>query len=311
MSPPSRCAGSTTASAGRRSTRSGSTSWLKPAWAGGIAIFVPAAAHPPGVPARSSGAASSQPVEAGLTRDARRAAPSIDAASPCSRARPSARRSSARRRNARDQRGATPPARRRRAQAGRYELGRPCLRSSCASAARLFGAQPWLHHGRRQSPLIGKRTVRYFPSTASERTDRIRPMLAVERRAKSGSPMSDVEGEAALPIKDWKDCKPPFSGIARPRPRAGPNPGRKRRRRAVFTPCATYTASRKASRRSANSRRAMHDRTGNLPPLPGIFPDYPAPIVRNHPDGRELTMAQDGACRRRHSRCRARNPIRA
>jgi putative SOS response-associated peptidase YedK len=40
--------------------------------------------------------------------------------------------------------------------------------------------------------------------------------------------------------------------------------------------------------------RAMHDRTGNLPPLPGIFPDYPAPIVRNQPDGRELTMARWG-----------------
>ena len=39
---------------------------------------------------------------------------------------------------------------------------------------------------------------------------------------------------------------------------------------------------------------AMHDRTGNLPPLPGIFPDYPAPIVRNHPDGREPTMARWG-----------------
>jgi putative SOS response-associated peptidase YedK len=40
--------------------------------------------------------------------------------------------------------------------------------------------------------------------------------------------------------------------------------------------------------------RAMHDRTGNLPPLPGIFPDYPAPIVRNTADGRELTMARWG-----------------
>ena len=36
---------------------------------------------------------------------------------------------------------------------------------------------------------------------------------------------------------------------------------------------------------------AMRDKTGNLPPLPGIFPDYAAPIVRNQPDGRELTMA--------------------
>jgi putative SOS response-associated peptidase YedK len=40
--------------------------------------------------------------------------------------------------------------------------------------------------------------------------------------------------------------------------------------------------------------RAMNDRTGNLPPLPGIFPDYAAPIVRNQHDGRELTMARWG-----------------
>jgi putative SOS response-associated peptidase YedK len=40
--------------------------------------------------------------------------------------------------------------------------------------------------------------------------------------------------------------------------------------------------------------RAMHDRTGNLPPLPGIFPDYSAPIVRNAAGGRELTMARWG-----------------
>jgi putative SOS response-associated peptidase YedK len=41
--------------------------------------------------------------------------------------------------------------------------------------------------------------------------------------------------------------------------------------------------------------RAMRDTTGNLPPLPSIFPDYSAPIVRNAPDGvRELTMARWG-----------------
>jgi putative SOS response-associated peptidase YedK len=40
---------------------------------------------------------------------------------------------------------------------------------------------------------------------------------------------------------------------------------------------------------------AMRDLTGNLPILPGIFPDYRAPIVRNAPDGvRELTMARWG-----------------
>ncbi len=39
---------------------------------------------------------------------------------------------------------------------------------------------------------------------------------------------------------------------------------------------------------------AMRDRTGNLPPLSGIFPDYAAPIVCNQPGGRELTMARWG-----------------
>jgi putative SOS response-associated peptidase YedK len=41
--------------------------------------------------------------------------------------------------------------------------------------------------------------------------------------------------------------------------------------------------------------RAMRDTTGNLPSMPGIFPDYPAPVVRNAPDGvRELAMARWG-----------------
>src|SRR6202007_73226 len=40
--------------------------------------------------------------------------------------------------------------------------------------------------------------------------------------------------------------------------------------------------------------KAMFDRTGNLPPMPGIFPDYPAPIVRNTAEGRELAMARWG-----------------
>jgi putative SOS response-associated peptidase YedK len=40
--------------------------------------------------------------------------------------------------------------------------------------------------------------------------------------------------------------------------------------------------------------RAMRDVTGNLPPLPGIFPDYQAPIVLNSPGGRELALARWG-----------------
>jgi putative SOS response-associated peptidase YedK len=40
--------------------------------------------------------------------------------------------------------------------------------------------------------------------------------------------------------------------------------------------------------------RAMRDTTGNLPPMPGIFPDTMAPIVRNIDGVRELTMARWG-----------------
>ncbi len=42
--------------------------------------------------------------------------------------------------------------------------------------------------------------------------------------------------------------------------------------------------------------RAIRDKTGNLPPIPGVFPDYSAPIVRNAEDGAlELTMARWGS----------------
>ena len=40
--------------------------------------------------------------------------------------------------------------------------------------------------------------------------------------------------------------------------------------------------------------RAVKQKVGNLPPQPGVFPDYAAPIVRNGPDGRELVMARWG-----------------
>jgi putative SOS response-associated peptidase YedK len=40
--------------------------------------------------------------------------------------------------------------------------------------------------------------------------------------------------------------------------------------------------------------RVAHDRTGNLPSLPAIFPDQFAPVVRNADGGRELTMMRWG-----------------
>ena len=40
--------------------------------------------------------------------------------------------------------------------------------------------------------------------------------------------------------------------------------------------------------------RVNWDDTGNLPPLPGIFPDMMAPVVRSDGDGRRLQMMRWG-----------------
>ena len=39
---------------------------------------------------------------------------------------------------------------------------------------------------------------------------------------------------------------------------------------------------------------AENDSTGNMPPMPAVFPDYAAPIVRNQPEGRELALVRWG-----------------
>jgi putative SOS response-associated peptidase YedK len=58
--------------------------------------------------------------------------------------------------------------------------------------------------------------------------------------------------------------------------------------------CNLYSIT-KGQRAIIEFTRAMRDTAGNLPPLPGVFPDYMAPIVRNAPDGvRELAMARWG-----------------
>lgn len=58
--------------------------------------------------------------------------------------------------------------------------------------------------------------------------------------------------------------------------------------------CNLYSM-RKGQADLLQATRAMHDRTGNMPPLPGIFPDHLAPIVRTAADGEcELAMARWG-----------------
>ena len=55
----------------------------------------------------------------------------------------------------------------------------------------------------------------------------------------------------------------------------------------------SMTTNVEAIRRMFNVE-ASNDRTGNLPSMPGIYPDYPAPIVRNSSAGRELVTARWG-----------------
>lgn len=58
--------------------------------------------------------------------------------------------------------------------------------------------------------------------------------------------------------------------------------------------CNLYSLT-KGQRAIIELARAMRDATGNLPPMPGIFPDYMAPIVRTGADGvRELALARWG-----------------
>ena len=40
--------------------------------------------------------------------------------------------------------------------------------------------------------------------------------------------------------------------------------------------------------------RVVNRYVGNLAPMPGVFPDYPAPVIRNTPDGTEMTMMRWG-----------------
>ena len=58
--------------------------------------------------------------------------------------------------------------------------------------------------------------------------------------------------------------------------------------------CNLYSLTR-APEELRRAFRIMHDRTGNLPPLPDVFPDQLAPVVRTGKDGeRELTMMRWG-----------------
>src|SRR6202042_1518414 len=47
--------------------------------------------------------------------------------------------------------------------------------------------------------------------------------------------------------------------------------------------------------------RVVNRYVGNLAPMPGVFPDYKAPIVRTGAEGRELTTARWGMPSSQHA----------
>src|SRR3974390_2616805 len=40
--------------------------------------------------------------------------------------------------------------------------------------------------------------------------------------------------------------------------------------------------------------RRMNQYVGNLPPMTGVFPDYPAPVIRNVGDAEEMVLMRGG-----------------
>jgi putative SOS response-associated peptidase YedK len=56
--------------------------------------------------------------------------------------------------------------------------------------------------------------------------------------------------------------------------------------------------------------RVVNRYVGNLAPMPGVFPDYKAPVVRNGAEGRELATARWGMPSSQHALMEATLPIR-
>jgi len=61
------------------------------------------------------------------------------------------------------------------------------------------------------------------------------------------------------------------------------------RKRRLLTMCNLYSITTNQAAIIALFR-VVNRYVGNLPPMPGVFPDYPAPVVRNVGAERELTM---------------------
>jgi putative SOS response-associated peptidase YedK len=65
-------------------------------------------------------------------------------------------------------------------------------------------------------------------------------------------------------------------------------------RRYRYGLCVTYCSITTNQEAIIRLFRVMNRYVGNLPAMPGVFPDYPAPVVRNAGAARELTMMRWG-----------------
>ena len=59
------------------------------------------------------------------------------------------------------------------------------------------------------------------------------------------------------------------------------------------SPCATSTATTNQAAIIALFR-VFNRYVGNLAPMPGVFPDYPAPVVRDTDAGRDVQICHTG-----------------
>lgn len=58
--------------------------------------------------------------------------------------------------------------------------------------------------------------------------------------------------------------------------------------------CNLYSITTNPAAMAAALFRRMNRYVGNLPPMPGVFPDYPAPVIRNSDDAEEMVLMRWG-----------------
>ena len=97
-----------------------------------------------------------------------------------------------------------------------------------------------------------------------------------------------------LACEAWNKRMLGFQGPAQPSPTLGDaiNAGFRLSRSEM--PWLQHASDRRARHRAATEDNALfrvvNRYVGNLAPMPGVFPDYPAPVIRKHGTGSEMVL---------------------